>query len=267
MAEQEQKQMAEAKKEEGNVAYKAKDYVLAVTRYGEAIELDETNHLYYSNRAAANLTLENYEAVIEDCEKCVELEPNFIKGYLRQAAALESQGKLDEALKIITRGLTVGKDSDKAKKELKKLAAKIKRAQINANKSSRLEVERALMSGGAGDQTKEVQRLQQELHRVISQAGKIKRDINAKAHELKVGEATKRQLDLVLEQTPEAVTYKAVGRMFLQQENKQIVANFSKQQPQLESELETLAKASEHFDKKVRSIEGNLRDILENTKK
>lgn len=35
---------------EGNDAFKKADYALAVTKYSEAIAIDPSNHVYYSNR-------------------------------------------------------------------------------------------------------------------------------------------------------------------------------------------------------------------------
>ena len=35
---------------EGNTAFAAKDYDVAIAKYTEAIGIDGTNHVYYSNR-------------------------------------------------------------------------------------------------------------------------------------------------------------------------------------------------------------------------
>ena len=43
----------QAKKKEGNDAFGKKDYEAAIGFYGEAIELDPQNHIYYSNRRCA----------------------------------------------------------------------------------------------------------------------------------------------------------------------------------------------------------------------
>jgi hypothetical protein len=46
---------AEAAKERGNDAFKAKDYTVALQHYCEAIKLDNTNSTYYSNRCSPPL--------------------------------------------------------------------------------------------------------------------------------------------------------------------------------------------------------------------
>lgn len=45
---------------EGNEFFKRQDYANAVQKYGEAIEIDGTNHVYYSNRRCGR---EDYRAV------------------------------------------------------------------------------------------------------------------------------------------------------------------------------------------------------------
>jgi len=35
---------------------------------------------------------------LEDAEKCIELKPDWTKGYQRKGMALQASGKLDEAL-------------------------------------------------------------------------------------------------------------------------------------------------------------------------
>jgi len=51
----------------------------AVELYGEAIALDPTNHVYFSNRAAAFAKLNKYEESLRDANKTVELKPDWPK--------------------------------------------------------------------------------------------------------------------------------------------------------------------------------------------
>ena len=45
---------------QGNLAFKKKDFKVAIESYSEAIRCDEDNATYYSNRAAAYLALYKY---------------------------------------------------------------------------------------------------------------------------------------------------------------------------------------------------------------
>jgi len=89
--------MAEAAKERGNERLRAGDVDGALEEYSKAIELDASNHIYYSNRSAANLKLECYAAALADANRCIELAPRWAKGYLRAAAAYTGMGNAEQA--------------------------------------------------------------------------------------------------------------------------------------------------------------------------
>jgi tetratricopeptide (TPR) repeat protein len=55
------KKLAEAKKAEGNEAYKAKNFQKALELYGQAIAIDETELTYYTNRAACFYEMKQYD--------------------------------------------------------------------------------------------------------------------------------------------------------------------------------------------------------------
>merc|ERR1712107_463230 len=47
---------------------------------------DPTNAPFYSNRAAALMKLADFGYAFRDCEKCIELDPTFVKAYKRLAS-------------------------------------------------------------------------------------------------------------------------------------------------------------------------------------
>jgi tetratricopeptide (TPR) repeat protein len=62
---------AEAAKERGNDAFKAKDYESALQHYSEAIKLDNTNGTFYSNRCAPLLTVFSLFSSSEECSTSI----------------------------------------------------------------------------------------------------------------------------------------------------------------------------------------------------
>jgi DnaJ family protein C protein 7 len=117
-------------KENGNTAYKQKDYRTAIAHYTLAIEtaaasisrnsndnLEEDEGMamamslekstscdpeilatYYNNRAAAATMILLYEEAVQDCNQAITLFPSFIKAYIRKAKAQTSLGLLSEAM-------------------------------------------------------------------------------------------------------------------------------------------------------------------------
>merc|ERR1712226_713274 len=63
---------------------------------------DPTNALLFANRAMANLKLEKFELVVDDCSESIKLDSTYFKSYLRRATAYSNLGETDlkEVLKL-----------------------------------------------------------------------------------------------------------------------------------------------------------------------
>mmetsp|Transcript_895 Transcript_895/g.2074 ORF Transcript_895/g.2074 Transcript_895/m.2074 type:complete len:382 (+) Transcript_895:352-1497(+) len=93
---------AEREKERGNNLLKDGKLDDAIDAYSKAIEIDGSNHIYYSNRSHAYAKTENFPSALADANRCVELKPDWAKGYNRLSAAfrgLGDQAKADDAMK------------------------------------------------------------------------------------------------------------------------------------------------------------------------
>lgn len=66
-------------KDKGNAALQANNFKEAIEAYSEAIKLDGTNHILFSNRSAAFAKEGNYEKALEDAEKTISLKPDWPK--------------------------------------------------------------------------------------------------------------------------------------------------------------------------------------------
>ncbi|EFA86755.1 tetratricopeptide-like helical domain-containing protein [Heterostelium album PN500] len=92
-------------KNKGNAAFSAKKYEEAVQHFDEAISLDPSNQILYSNRSACYNALNQYDKALLDGNKAVELKPDWSKGYLRQGNALFGLMKYTEAAEAAKKGL------------------------------------------------------------------------------------------------------------------------------------------------------------------
>ena len=94
--------LAENFKSEGNKFLQENNFIEAIKKYTQAIELKietKKNAIYYSNRAFANLKLDHMGLTIEDANKSIEIDPNYYKAYYRRSSANILLGKYEEALK------------------------------------------------------------------------------------------------------------------------------------------------------------------------
>jgi len=110
---------------EGNTFFKNKQYAEAIRKYSEAIEFDASDVTFYSNRSACYAALGQWTEAAEDGRQCIMTDKNFVKGYFRNALALQNLGNLDGALDAVKRGL--GIDSQNA--DLKKMSREIEESQ------------------------------------------------------------------------------------------------------------------------------------------
>ena len=139
-------------KAKGNDAFKAKQYPEAIDWYTKAIEVDpncEAAGALYSNRAASYTALGKFQEAIADGDACARVRPNWLKGYFRKAVALESLGKLDEALKAYDESLKTEPNNEEVQTKINNLRLQIKERNEKATPSSVRSAEQAKMLGNS----------------------------------------------------------------------------------------------------------------------
>lgn len=94
-------------KAQGNAALQAKKYDEAIDFYTQAIALDDTNHVFFSNRSAAKLSSNDAAGALEDAEACIKLNSTWPKGYVRKGQALHHLRQYQEAVTAYEEGLKI----------------------------------------------------------------------------------------------------------------------------------------------------------------
>ncbi|XP_063211395.1 tetratricopeptide repeat protein 12 isoform X2 [Chroicocephalus ridibundus] len=79
--------LANALKEKGNDAFRKGDYVIAIQRYTEGLEILKDKQELYTNRAQAYLKMQEYEKAINDCEWALKCNEKCIKAYFLMGKA------------------------------------------------------------------------------------------------------------------------------------------------------------------------------------
>ena len=91
-------------KEKGNAYIKEKRYQEAIECYSSALELKPMEHTVFSNRSLAYLRVGKLENALSDACKCVEICPEFARGFMRKAVALNMLRQYEEAKKASVAG-------------------------------------------------------------------------------------------------------------------------------------------------------------------
>ena len=66
-------------KDLGNKAFTAGKFEEAIEHFTEAISMDSTNHVLFSNRSAAFASLKKYREALSDAEKTVSIKADWAK--------------------------------------------------------------------------------------------------------------------------------------------------------------------------------------------
>lgn len=116
--------MADELKAAGNKAIAEKNFDEAIEKFTQAIEIEPTNHILYSNRSAAYASKKDYENALKDAEKVTEIKPDWAKGWGRKGAAMHGLGDLVGANDAYEEGLKLDPNNAQNKSGL----ASVKRA-------------------------------------------------------------------------------------------------------------------------------------------
>ncbi|KAJ3589030.1 hypothetical protein NHX12_009878 [Muraenolepis orangiensis] len=114
-----------ALKDQGNKALSAGKVDEAVRCYTEAVALDPSNHVLFSNRSAAHAKKGNYESALQDACQTIKIKPDWGKGYSRKAAALEFLGRFEEAKTTYQEGMMQEPGNQQLKEGLQNIEARL----------------------------------------------------------------------------------------------------------------------------------------------
>jgi small glutamine-rich tetratricopeptide repeat-containing protein alpha len=120
---------AEDAKARGNDAVNAQQYHRAVECYSEAISLAPTGrnaHIYYSNRAAAYLSLKEWASAEDDARQSTAISPTWAKGWARLGSALTGSDRAEDAVAAYEKSLELDPTAAAAKQGLAEAREKLR---------------------------------------------------------------------------------------------------------------------------------------------
>jgi len=128
------------RKDEGNELFKASKFKRAIKKYKKALtfldaeygmsdeqkaKAKELKVPLYLNLAACKLSTKQFTEVLEDCKKALELDPNNVKGLVRQAKAHIELDGWEEARASLAKALEADPSNVDVKREQARLTKKI----------------------------------------------------------------------------------------------------------------------------------------------
>jgi tetratricopeptide (TPR) repeat protein len=251
----------------GNTAFADQKYDEAIKHYSDAIRLDPTNHVFFSNRSASHGGLGNWSASAEDAKECIRLDPAFIKGYYRLAAAQMELQDFDAALATIRQGLALDKDNSQLTKQmrtvkhLKKEAQKVATGGANNNNSLQGNVGRGMGSGKVLDAA--TQREFQDLQLQHAQTNREFNTVNANMvktqREYHINELTKQELEGL---PAEANCYRSIGKMFLKSTKPGVIEHLDKRMEEQKKKETDMTQKLAYLERRIKSTQKNMEELM-----
>lgn len=98
-------EIAEAHRNKGNDFFKEGKYPDAIKEYNEGLRRAPNTVAILSNRAAAYIKLMEFNTALKDADKCIELDPKFVKAYARKGNCHHMMKEYHKAMKAYEDGL------------------------------------------------------------------------------------------------------------------------------------------------------------------
>ncbi|KAL1452939.1 hypothetical protein WDU94_007121 [Cyamophila willieti] len=127
---------AEKYKNLGNTAMQQDKPEQAVIEYSKAIECDNSNPVYYCNRAASNNKLKNYKLALRDCQIAIKIDPHYAKAYGRMGLAHTQMNNFKAALEAYTKAAELDPNDPLYANNMQAAMSNLNNSSSNASGSS-----------------------------------------------------------------------------------------------------------------------------------
>jgi len=141
-------------RERGNALFKEGKYPQAMEAYTEAMRRNPKDHVPYSNRAACYQKLMEWQLALNDCDKCIQMAPTFIKAWTRKGGLHYHLKEFHKALDAYNEALKLDENSEEAKHGVEATIAAINAGSDEEGQQARAqramadpEIQRILNSG------------------------------------------------------------------------------------------------------------------------
>lgn len=103
--------LSDEHKKKGNAFFQAQKWTDAIDEYTEGLKRNPDNHFIYSNRAACYTKLMDWNSGLKDVDRCLSIDPTFVKAYIRKGKIQHFLKQYHKALETYQKGLDLSPTS------------------------------------------------------------------------------------------------------------------------------------------------------------
>ena len=107
-------------KDRGNELFKQGDFPNAIKEFDEGVRRDPNNKFIFSNRSFAYIKLMDPVRGLQDAEKALELDNQFVKAWARKGTCHQLQKEYHKAMEAFEKGLAIEAENRECKEGLQK---------------------------------------------------------------------------------------------------------------------------------------------------
>lgn len=224
--------------------------------------MDPKNHVFFSNRSASHGGKADWKASAEDAKECIRLDPSFIKGYYRLAAAQIELKDFDGAVATIRQGLALDKDNSQLLKQMRTVKHLKQQAQNPTAKQP------ANNNGGAGFMPgkqldaathRELQDLQLQYNQANREFNTVNANLVKTQREFHINELTKGELD---ELPAEANCYRSIGKIFMKSSKPGVMEHLEKRMDDQKKKEADMTQKLEYLERRIKSTQKNMEELV-----
>lgn len=128
---------------EGNDLFLAGKFPESIAKYTDAIKRNPKDAAPYSNRAAAYMKLGEFPMAMKDCDRCLDIDPSFVKAYIRKGNIHFYLKEYHKCLTVYEKGLKLAPNNKELRQGLVKTQMKIQEQQ-SSGEVDQAQVEQAM---------------------------------------------------------------------------------------------------------------------------
>jgi prefoldin subunit 1 len=187
------------------------------------------------------------------------LDPSFIKGYYRLAAALMELKDFDGAMATIRQGLGIDKDNSQLLKQMRTVKH-LKKESQKPTQSNQLQNSN-MQSGKQLDAatSRELQDLQLQYNQANREFNTVNANMVKTQREFQINELTKTEL----EKLPDTANcYRSIGKMFLKSDKAGVMEHLDRRMEDQKKKEADMTQKLEYLDRRIKSTQKNMEELM-----
>jgi len=255
---------ADEYKEKGNAAFAAQNFDVAIECYTKAIQINNKNHVFYSNRSASYGGKEEWKKAVDDAKECIRLNPSFLKGYYRLATAQLELAEYDLATATIKQGLNIDPENSQLLRLLKTSKQKKAASTRSSNTLSTTSAAKATLATttttASGKDNEELMDLQNQLRQSVRDYNIVNTNMHKIEKESKINEITKSELQPLCA-NPDTNMYRGIGKMFLKCPSSGIMEYLETEMVNDQKKLKEFTQKRDYIERRMKSQQQNIMEL------